>query len=247
MIFSKTYAKRARAILSKEIRNIFYQPSIYIATVVLTVGSALYYFLGGQFFVPGMGSTDLRFFFNSIPYLLILIIPALTMGQWEQSSLLFDESLPIKEGTFVFAKWMAALVSSVIILIPGFAIPVWVGFFGKLEIAQIITGYLGILCFLSAACALGVFLSILCRGPGAAFLVTSLVLGAMCLIHLVPVYLPVTNGIGELCKQLSFAWHFDAAGKGIIDSRDVLFYVVVTTALLLITTEFIKAKKRGCL
>lgn len=247
MIFLEVCLKKTWTVVSKEIRNIFCHPSIYISIFVFSVGSALYFFLGGQFFVPGLGSTDLRFFFNAMPYLFVLIIPALTMGQWEQSALLFDESLPITEGVLVFSKWMAALIASVVILIPGFAVPFFVNIFGNLEVAQVFTGYFGIICFQAAACGLGIFLSILCGSPGVAFLVTSLVLGLMCLIHLVPVYLPVTNWIGELCKQLSFAWHFDAAGKGIIDFRDVFFYAVVTTALLLITTEIIKIKKRGCL
>lgn len=233
--------------MKKEICLLLKQPVFYIAAAVTTASCALYFFVVGQFFVYGAGSSDLRFFFVTIPYISILVIPVLTMGQWEQNSLFFDQTLPISDGQLVFSKWFSSFLLSLLLLFPGVSIPITVSFFGNIDIAQFITGYGGIFCFMAASCALGVFFSALCGGKVASFLVTSLVLAVCCLCHLVPLYVNLPTWLSSLCRGLSFAWHFDAAGKGILDTRDIGFYGIITVTSLVLTTEFLRIKKRGCL
>lgn len=231
----------------KEMKLLFSKPPFYLATLLLTVGGSLQFFLGGLFFEPGLGSTDLNFFFSVIPFLSILAVPALTMGQWEAGGLLFDESLPLSEQQLVVGKWLAAFSCSCLMLLPGIGVPVTVSFFGSLDLAQVFAGYLGMVLFMGTACGLCVFLCSVSPGAVVAYLVSSLSLGVFSGIHLLPRYVNLPQWLSQLCQSLSFAWHFDSASKGIVDSRDVVFYLVATVALLKIASGSIKLRRRGCL
>ncbi|MBO7174363.1 MAG: hypothetical protein J6V57_01270, partial [Spirochaetaceae bacterium] len=158
----------------KEMKLLLSKPPFYLATILLTVGGSLQFFLGGLFFEPGLGSTDLNFFFSVIPFLSILAVPALTMGQWEVGGLLFDESLPLSENQLVLGKWLAALSCGCLMLLPGIGVPVTVSFFGSLDLAQFFAGYLGMMLFMGTACGLCVFLCSVSPGAVVAYLVSSL-------------------------------------------------------------------------
>lgn len=231
----------------KEMKLLLSKPPFYLATLLLTVGGGIQFFLGGLFFEPGLGSTDLNFFFSIVPFLSILAVPALTMGQWEAGGLLFDESLPLSENQLVVGKWLAAFSCSCLMLLPGIGVPVTVSFFGNLDLAQFFAGYLGMVLFMGTACGLCVFLCSVSPGAVVAYLVSSLTLGVFSAIHLFPRYVNLPRWLSQLCQSLSFAWHFDSASKGIVDSRDVVFYLVATVALLKIASGSIKLRRRGCL
>lgn len=231
----------------KELKLLLSKPPFYLATALLTAGAAAQFFLGGRFFDYGLGSTDLSFFFSAIPYLSILAVPALTMGQWELGSLLFDESLPISEVQLVVGKWLGSFCCSCLMLVPGMAVPITVSFFGNLDVAQFFAGYLGMVLFMAATCGLGVLLGSVSPGAVGAYLVTSVALSIFSSIHLVPTLISVPRWLSSLCQSLSFAWHFDSAGKGIIDSRDLVFYFVVVVALLKIASCLLRVRRRGTL
>ena len=231
----------------KELKLLLSKPPFYLATLLLTLGGGTQFFLGGLFFEPGLGSTDLNFFFSIIPFLSILAVPALTMGQWEAGGLLFDESLPLSEQQLVVGKWFAAFSCSCLMLLPGIGVPVTVSFFGNLDLAQFFAGYLGMVLFMGTACGLCVFLCSVSPGVVVAYLVSSLALGVFSAIHLLPRYVALPRWLSQLCQSLSFAWHFDSASKGIVDSRDVVFYLVATVALLKIASGILRMRRRGCL
>ena len=231
----------------KEMKLLLSKPPFYLATILLTVGGSLQFFLGGLFFEPGLGSTDLNFFFSVIPFLSILAVPALTMGQWEAGGLLFDESLPLSENQLVVGKWLAAFSCGCLMLLPGIGVPVTVSFFGSLDLAQFFAGYLGMVLFMGTACGLCVFLCSVSPGAVVAYLVSSLALGVFSAIHLFPRYVNLPRWLSQLVQSLSFAWHFDSASKGIVDSRDVVFYLVATVALLKIASGILRMRRRGCL
>ena len=231
----------------KELKLLLSKSPFYLATVLLTVGGAAQFFLGGLFFEQGLGTTDLNFFFSAIPFLSILAIPALTMGQWEAGGFLFDESLPLSESQLVVGKWLGAFTCSCLMLVPGIGVPITVSFFGSLDLAQFWAGYFGMGLFMAAGCGLGVLLCSVSPGAVSAYLLSGVTLAIFNSIHLLPRFFSLSLWLRQLCQNLSFAWHFDSAGKGIIDSRDMVFYLVVTVVLLKIAAGILKARRRGCL
>ena len=151
------------------------------------------------------------------------------------------------ENQLVLGKWLAAFSCGCLMLLPGIGVPVTVSFFGSLDLAQFFAGYLGMMLFMGTACGLCVFLCSVSPGAVVAYLVSSLALGVFSGIHLLPRYVNLPRWMSQMCQSLSFAWHFDSASKGIVDSRDVVFYLVATVALLKIASGSIKLRRRGCL
>lgn len=239
------WCRRTAYLAQKEISLLAGQPLTYVSSAVLTASCAAVFFLGGRFFVPGSGSSDLRFFFSAIPYVSVLVVPSLTMGQWEQRSFAFDQTLPVSDGQLVLGKWLASSLVASAMLLPGLSVPVCVSLFGTVDIAQLATGYAGIVCFQWCACALGVLVASVCNGRVASFFVTALVLLSVCVVHVLPAFVELPRWLASLCRGISFAWHFDAAGKGIIDSRDIVFYAALSAAMLLSSAELLRARKRG--
>jgi hypothetical protein len=225
---TKTFA----ALLKKELFAFSIQGAVYATAVVFSAACALRFFFATHFFVVGQGSADLRLFFSFIPYISILAVPALTMSLWSGEHARCDEFLPVSDGALIAAKWLAALLVYVLMLLPGVSVPVAVSLFGDIDGGQAAASYLGIVCFAALSIAAGEFFSILTANRIAAFLCTALLLAVSNSIHLLPLYVPLPSFLTSLLNQLSFAWHFDAAGKGIIDSRDLVFYAVMTALCL---------------
>jgi hypothetical protein len=220
------------SLIRKELSAFAIQSAVYAASALFSAACALRFFFAAGFFVAGQGSADLRLFFSFIPYISILAVPILTMSLWSGEAARCDEFLPVSDGALIAAKWLSGLTVYVLMLLPGIAVPVAVSFFGDIDGAQIAASYLGIVCFAALSVAAGEFFSVLTANRTAAFLCTALLLALSNSIHLLPLYVSLPNGLAGLLNQLSFAWHFDAAGKGIIDSRDLVFYAVMTALCL---------------
>jgi hypothetical protein len=216
------------ALVRKELFALAIQPALYVTAAIFSGASTLRFFFSTGFFVAGQGSADLRFFFAFLPYISILAIPALTMSLWNGEHERCDEFLPVADFNLVTAKWLASLLVFALMLVPGIAVPIAVSFFGDIDGAQVVASYVGLLSFAALAVALGAFFSLLAANRIAAFLLTAGVLALSNSIHLLPLYVPLPSPIAGSLNQLSFAWHFDAAGKGILDSRDLVFYAVMT-------------------
>lgn len=218
-------------LVKKELFYYSIQPVFYIAAVVFILFSSLQFFILQQFFIPGTGTTDLHRFFNAIPYICIIILPALVLHNDLES---FDETLPVSMFDIVFSRWLAAFTAFMLMLFPLIMIPVCVNIFGFVDFGQIITGFSGILFYAGAALSCIVFLTEFQKG--ASYIISAIVLAVSNLAHLVPLYFSLPPAISVFFRTVSFAWHFDAAGKGIIDTRDYIFYIAITIIFLLLAT-----------
>jgi ABC-type uncharacterized transport system involved in gliding motility auxiliary subunit len=227
-------------LIRKELFSYIIHPLFYIVGVIFTFSCAGYFFIGESFFVAGVGSTDLHRLFAFIPYICILVIPALALGSGTDS----HEYLPFSLVKIIFSRWLATFIVFCWLLLPVVFIPICVVFFGDVEIGVIVTGFLGIFFYAACATSLAVFFSELLQQRAAAFVVTALILVCVNLIHFLSLHLTLPDFVVTFIKNISFAWHFDAAGKGILDSRDLFFYSVLTVFFLLLTVYVVK-KRRG--
>ncbi|MBQ2080504.1 MAG: hypothetical protein II461_01910, partial [Treponema sp.] len=144
-------------------------PFAYLACFIFSVLSMLQ-FLVLQHFFSDAGSTDLHRFFTGIPYISILIIPALG------SLLSFSDdelSLPFRAVSVSFAKILSLLSVLAASLVLTFLLPVAVSSFGDVDLPPLVCSYFSMLLFLSASSALTVFLYTCIENPGAAFVLTS--------------------------------------------------------------------------
>ena len=234
-------------LVKKELFSLCVQPFALAAAFLFAAVCAARFFYAGFFFdaagTAAAGSSDLRLYFSFIPYALIFVVPALTMSLWEHIE--FDETLPARDGALVLAKWVSSLCAFCAFLVPAAAVPAAVSFFGDVDVALVIASFAGIICFAAAALALGTLTAFAFKNRAASFAVTALVLALSNSAHLIPLYLETGGALSAIFRAVSFAWHFDAASKGIIDARDLAFFAAFTWLFLMLNTLALETRRAG--
>ncbi|MFA6855584.1 MAG: GldG family protein [Treponema sp.] len=204
------------------------RPVFFVVSVLYNAACILYYIKGTGFF-SGTGSTDLRLFFAAIPYVSILLIPVISSGTDDSG---FFGTFPLSSAEYTIASFLTMLIQFCIMSMTLLLLPVCVSLFGDVDPGQICTGFFLIViyeaCVISFCLAAGFIFS-----RGVAFVFSALFIAVTDFIQLAVSF-----------RRLSFTYHFDAASKGILDTRDIIFYVCLTFFFLL-TAVYIREKKKG--
>ncbi len=211
----------------------------YIAAFVYVAFASVEFFFVNQFFTTG--TTDLRTFFTAFPKVSILVLPALCASLPYRAR---ESSYPFSSFEAICGQFLALLTVCACMILLTVSVPVAVTFFGSVELSQIISAYLILLLYTACALSACLFFGTLIQHTGAAFLASALLLGATSFSHLVPLYISLPAFLQSFFRAVSFAWHFDAASKGIISFPDIVFFLAVTAAFLLGSTYIIE-KRRG--
>lgn len=204
------------------------RPVFFIAAVLYNITCVLYYIIGTGFF-SGTGSTDLRLFFAAIPYASILLIPVISSGTDDSG---FSGTFPLSSAAYTAASFLTLLIQFCIMSITLLFLPACVSLFGDVDPGQICTGFFLVViyeaCVISFCLTAGFLFSRI-----VAFVFSALFIALTDFIQLAAPF-----------RQLSFAYHFDAASKGILDTRDIVFYVCLT-AFFLLTAVYVQERKKG--
>ena len=227
------------ALYKKNMYKFLISPLTYLIAIVMVAYCIVQFFIGQQFFTIS-GSTDMRLFFQSIPYICIIAIPSLlsTIG-------FKDDELNTPGASIIIpaSKLLSSLaVLSAVILLTA-VVPVAVSFFGRVDLSQILCGYFGIILYLASTLSISIFLFTVIKSSGGAFIATALILAVTNSAHLIPLYVKLPAFLSSFCKSISYAWHFDSAAKGIVDTRDVLFYLDSSLLFTLLTSASIEFKR----
>lgn len=216
----------------KELRDFFSSPIAYVFISVFLFLSLWLYF--SHIFI--IGSATVRPFFSWLPILFIVFLPSVTMGAWAEekksgtSELLF--TLPTNDAQIVLGKFLSALFFLCFVLAFTLPLPVTMAFLGKLDFGQVMGSYFGILFLGASYLALGLFVSSLTKNQIVAFLVTVLLL-FLSYILAAPI---VTNTLPRLLipvfQFISFSTHFESMSRGVVDSRDVIYFLSTTGLFL---------------
>ncbi len=235
--------KRLAAFFKNEIFITFTNTATYIAALLFVIVPSAYFFFASHFFVIGSGSADLRLFYLFLPYLSIIVIPVLTMNSWlADSDSVFQ--LPFSTEEIVVAKWLASVTLILLMQILLLTVPLTVNFFGFVDAGQVFVSNIMLFLFFCSVCAMGQLVSLIMRNNVASAMITAVFLALTNLIHLLPVQAGLSSKTGSLINYFSFAWHFDSASKGILDSRDIIFYLLQTAVFLFISVALIEKRKK---
>ena len=226
-----------KCIFKRELRSYFSTPLAYVFLVIFLVLAASQTFRGGFFQVR---QASLGVFFNQIPMLLLLLVPAIAMRLWAEerksNSLELLFTLPITTLQAVVGKFLAALAVITLALVLTFPLIITVGYLGSPDYGPIFTGYLASFLLASAFLALGSFFSCLTRNQVIAFILGVVACGAFYYAGS-PTSLKwasdLLGGAGAgILEQFSFQMHFDSLVRGVIEIRDVLFFVFLSAGCL---------------
>ena len=236
-------------ILRREIASYFAVPLAYVFILIfLVLASALTFYLGGFY---ERGQADLTPFFTFHPWLYLFLIPSISMRLWAEErksgSIELLMTQPITLWQAVLGKFLAAWLFAAIAL--GLTFPLWitVNYLGSPDNGAIITAYLGSLLMAGGFLAIGSCMSALTRNQVIAFILAIVVCFAFLLAGF-PLVLDAFSGwapdfIVQAISSLSFLSHFEALSKGVIDLRDVLYFLLTIVVFLIATTIVLDVRK----
>ncbi len=197
-------------------------PLFYLCALVLNFFCAGSFFLGGTFF-SGLSGTSLNQFFNAVPYISVVVIPVLCLNPFSS----YEKMLPFSRRRLELAKVASKFIEFLAMLVPSLSVPVSVALFGRVEAAEVFTGFLFISLYALASIALCFLMQSVTENSGISFLLSIIVLSFSNSVHLFSRSASSSGAVSVVLRFLSFAWHFDSAGKGIFDSRDFVFFAAV--------------------
>jgi ABC-2 type transport system permease protein len=226
----------ALVISRREIRTYFNSPVAYIVVTVFTGITGYLFFT--QLFLEKQA--ELRQLFSFMPFLFMFMVPAITMrllaDERSSGTLELLSTMPVRDWEVVLGKFLAALalVCTAVGLTLVFAITVKT--LGPLDRGPAIGGYIGLVLMSGAYVAIGVMCSAFTRNSIIAFIASFGISFALYLFGRLTQFMPTS--LQPLVAFLSIDGHFDNIGRGVIDTRDVLYYLsVIATCLLLATTS----------
>jgi ABC-2 type transport system permease protein len=233
------------AVMRRELRSYFVTPLAYVFIVIfLLLAGALTFYLG-DFYERGLA--DLQPFFSFHPWLYLFLVPALSMRLWAEErksgTLELLLTLPITATQAMLGKFLAAWIFVALALALTFPFWLTVNYLGSPDNGVILAGYLGSLLMAGAYLAVGCCLSTLTRSQVVAFILTA----AVCFVLLLAGQPLVLDAVGGFLPQslvdavadLSLLHHFDAIARGVLDLRDIAYFVLsiaawLTTGVLLL-------------
>jgi ABC-2 type transport system permease protein len=237
--------KRAAALAKKEIYSYGNSPAFYGIAVFFLVFCSVWLFYFQRYFT--MDTATLRPYFASFPIVFILIIPVITMKSWAEERKLGTVELlltmPFSEWDLVLGKFFSALAALAGILALTIPLPLSLLSLGQFDGGVIVCEYIGALLLGSSATALGLFLSALSKNQAGAFLGSAVVLLAVMLINRLTFAFDLPQWLAEAINFVSLSFHFESFSKGLIDSRDLAFFILSTVLFLFLNTRVLIFRK----
>jgi len=242
--------KNTMSIFKRELKGYFLTPVAYIFMILF-----LWLVTGLTFWFSRIyenRQADLASFFNWMPILFILFMPAISMRLWAEErksgTIELLMTLPVTMGQAVMGKFLAAWAFATVSIVMTFPIWITIGYLGEPDHGTIVTGYLGSILLSGAFIAIGAFVSSMTKNQVVAFIVTAFFGFIFFLIGFPPAvelmkswFFPEV--LLDTISSLSFFTHFDGLSRGLVEARALAFFGSLIVLSLFLNAIFLDAKK----
>ena len=217
--------QQAKHIFKKELKDYFTSPIAYIVITIFLLVTGWFFFM--TFFLNNQAS--MRNFFSLLPYTFAFVIPAVTMRLFsEEISIGSYEillTMPVSFSDIILGKFFAGSAFVAAMLLPTLTYPISIALVGQLDWGPVFGGYIGAVLLGSAYTAIGLFASSLTRNQIIAFIIGLLICFSLTLIDKMLFFFP--ESIVKVVGYIGADYHFQNISKGIVDSRDILYFASV--------------------
>ncbi len=240
-----------KALFRKELNNFFSSLVGYVVVIIFLLVNSIFLWMIPENNLLDYGYADLSLFFENAPYIFLLLIPAITMRSFaEEKSTGNIEPLlirPITETRIIFAKYLAALVLVIFALLPtilyyislyNLATPV-----GNIDTGAVIGSYVGLVLLASVYVAIGIFASALSGNQIVSLLIAMGISLWMLEGFRMVGELDFFKNINLFLIELGIMSHYTSISRGVIDTRDVLYFLSVNAFFLLFTKTILQKRK----
>ena len=212
-------------ICKKELKDYFISPIAYIVISIFLLVTGWFFFTTFFYY----NQADLRNFLGLLPITFSFLIPAVTMRLFSEEmnvgSYELLLTLPVTFKDILLGKFLAGVLFVAAALVPTLAYPICIAFMGQLDWGPVAGGYLGALLLGAAFVAVGLFSSSLTRNQIIAFIVGMAICFSLTLIDRMLFFFP-SSFLGVI-GYLGADFHFQNIAKGIVDSRDILYFLSI--------------------
>lgn len=228
----------------REFKAYFISPIAYVYLITFLVVTTWLFFRG--YFL--IGQADMRIFFGTMPWIFLFFVPAVAMGKWAEErkagtlEILF--TLPARDMEIVIGKFIAGLALIATALVLTIPIAITVSLTGDLDWGQVAGGYIGSLLMGGAYLAIGLTISSLTENQIIAFILGVAASFLMLIMGTPLVVGGATNILTQALQYLGLETHFQSIARGVIDSRDVIYYLSLICFLLFLNLKALKAHAR---
>ncbi len=237
--------RNALIIAGKEFRSYFNSTIAYIFLVVFLVLNAVLFFELQKFFV--INQATLRDFFGLAPILLLFFIPAISMRMWAEErkmgTLETLMTLPVRDWEVVVGKFLAGFSFYLVALALTFPLPMIVGALGSPDGGAIFCGYLGLLFLGASYLAIGLWVSSMTENQIVAFIGSFVICLLFFIVGVDLILTSVPRWLVPFFKGLSLGSHFSSIERGVIDSRDLIYYVSMIGFFLFLNVRSVESRR----
>ena len=189
----------------------------------------------------------MRGFFGLMPWIFLFFIPAVTMKLWAEEKKIGTieilMTLPIRDYEVVIGKFLACLALLAVTILLTLVVPFSVMYVGNPDVGTLITGYIGLLLMGAAYIAIGFFASTLTENQIVAFIIGIVVCLTLLLIGEDIVLFKTPNWLYPIFSYLGLGAHYSSILRGVLDSRDIIYYLSVITFFLYLSTLAVESRK----
>lgn len=236
------------ALLKKEINSFFASPIGYLVIAIFLLINGLFLFLfKGEYNILDYGFSDLSPFFLLAPWIFLFLIPAVTMRSFSdekrQGTLELLLTKPISKLQIVLGKFLGAVILIILALIPTLLYVYTVyqlgNPIGNLDTGSTLGSYFGLLLLIIAYTAIGVFASTLSKNQIVAFIIAVFI----CFLFFIGIQGIADFFASTTIEKLGMNYHFQSISRGVLDTRDIIYFLSITLLFILMTVIGVNTEK----
>ena len=235
--------RNMKAVYIKEMKSYFNSPMAYVFLMIFAILNGFWF--SQTFFIEG-GISDLRNLFDIIPNIYLFFIPAITMSLISREKHLGTmeviSTLPLKNSDFIIGKYFASisliLIGLLITLVHFFTLT-QVG--TNVDYGSLFAGYLGLVLVGAFYSSLGIFASSLTDNQVVAFIIAVFLVLIFFLMGKLLILVP--NSLAGIIQYLSVDYHLSYISRGVIDSRNIIYFSSVIGFFLFLTIKNLEIRK----
>jgi len=231
-----------KIIAKKELKSYFSSPAAYIVLVIFLL-------IGGWFFANPLflnNQAELRSLFSIIPMIFLFFVPAITMGlvAKEKSNGTFETltTFPLKDSEIVLGKFWASLILVGIGLLFTLVHFITITILGtNVDFGAIFCGYLGLILLGGVYSAIGIFTSSVTSNQIVSFIISFFIIFFLYLLQFSLFFVP--SFLAGIFQYLSVGYHFSNFTRGVIDSRNVIYFISLIVLFLRLSVIVLESRK----
>ncbi|MDR1836745.1 MAG: ABC transporter permease subunit [Treponema sp.] len=237
--------RRALTLARKELYQYLHTPAFYGVAVFFLLFCSVWLFYYLRYFITDQATV--RPYFTAFPLAFIAVIPVITMKSWAEErktgtvELLL--TMPFTEWDLVLGKFFACFGMLSIILLLTLPLPLSLLPLGSFDAGMIFCEYAGAFLLGASATSLGLLLSSLSKSQAGSFLGSAVVLLAVILVQRITSSYNLPQWLAGFINFFSLSFHFESFSKGVIDSRDLAFFILSAVLFLFINTRVVLFRK----